>query len=102
MTLEPTRRAILRGGGDLEDFLGETIATWRNYTAEPLIPSTPDGPGQVARQYFEDLVRRAAVELPRKGGFRLANAYWRHISKYGEFREDKIFEEQEEDFRESR
>jgi hypothetical protein len=84
---------------DLEDFLGEKIVAWKNYTAEPLVPSTLDEPGPSAQEHFEDLVRRAAVELPRMGSFHIANTYWRHVGQYGEFREDKVFEEQEEHLR---
>lgn len=81
---------------DLEEFLGHSVAAWTNRTAEPLTPSYTDAPDTAAQQYLEDLVRRHAVELPRRATYALANIYWRHISKYGEYREDKLEEEQDE------
>lgn len=75
---------------DLEDFLGEKISAWRNYTAEPLVPSTLEEPGLSGQQYFEDLVRRGAIELPRRGNFQLTGVYWEQIAEHGEFREDKL------------
>ncbi len=74
---------------DLEDFLGEKISAWRNYTAEPLVPSTLEEPGLSGQRYFEDLIRRGAVELPQKGGFRHANL-WQQVAEHGEFRADKV------------
>ena len=71
---------------DLEDFLGQKLEAWRNYTAEPFIPSTLVEPGLSGQQYFEDLVRRDAVELPRKGGFEHTDIYWRRVAKRGESR----------------
>ena len=82
--------------GDLEEFLGHSIAAWKNRSADPLTPSHTDGPGTAAGPFLEDLVRRNAVELPRRATYALANIYWRHISKYGEYREDKLEEEQDE------
>jgi hypothetical protein len=41
-----------------------------------------------------DVFREIEAELRARGG-----AGWRHISKYGEYREDKLEEEQDEHFR---
>jgi hypothetical protein len=82
---------------DLEDFLGAKVEAWTNYTAAPLVPKTLDDPdGLASRAMFEDLVRRSAVPLPPRGKYELAGIHWRHVARYGEYRPDKAFEEQEE------
>jgi hypothetical protein len=85
---------------DLEEYLGSMIEEWSNFTESPLVPTTLDDPDPVkSLRYFEDLVRRSAVPLPQRGTYELAGVYWRHIAKYGEYREDKLLEEQEEELR---
>jgi len=83
---------------DLEEYLEAKMQQWRNFTSEPLSPASLDDPDSVkSQQYFEDLVRRRAVPLPRGVSYKLAGVYWRHISKYGEYRQDKLLEEQEDE-----
>jgi hypothetical protein len=48
------------------------------------------------QRYLEDLIRRGALPLPSEGNYRLGGIYWRHIAKYGAFRPDRLFEEQDE------
>jgi len=82
---------------DLEEFLGKPVMRWSNFTAEPYSPVVQEDPDPAASlKFFEDAVRHDAIKLPRRAKYQIASPYWRHIVKYGEFREDKIWEEQEE------
>lgn len=88
---------------DLEEFLGMPVSQWHNFTREPLEPRFATQSNWEANlAYFEDLVRSNAVELPKGAGYRIQGAHWRHIAKYGRFRPDKVFEEQEEELSVSR
>ena len=85
---------------DLEAYLGAKAEQWSNFTESPLVPKILDDPDPVkSLGYFEDLVRRGAVPLPAGRRYELAGVYWRHIAKYGEYREDKLLEKQEEELR---
>jgi hypothetical protein len=85
---------------DLEAFLGAKVQRWGNFTKSPLAPTVLDDPEpEKSLRYFEDLVRRRGVPLPTRGNYELAGVYWRHIAKYGEYREDKLLEEQDEELR---
>lgn len=83
---------------DLEDFLNAPISAWRNFTRQPLevLPAEAES-APPENEYFENLVRANGVQLPRAGHYRIAGIYWRHIARYGQYREDKLLEEQEED-----
>jgi hypothetical protein len=86
---------------DLENYLSRPLAAWRNYTCDPHNPlrvAEPDPEANTA--YFEGLVRNGAMRLPHGGDFQLAGIYWRHIQRYGEYRRDKLQEEQDLNFRE--
>jgi len=82
---------------DLEEFLGKPVRMWSNFTAEPYTLAVQEEPDPAAvKKFFEDAVRQNAISLPCRVEYKIASPYWRHIAKYGEFREDKIWEEQEE------
>jgi hypothetical protein len=82
----------------LERFFDRRISAWRNHSMEPFgEDEIEDGFDHVAAQRrFEDLVRARAIELPVGGDFRIADIHYRHIAKYGEYRDDKVFEEENE------
>jgi hypothetical protein len=85
---------------DLEEYLGAKIPQWINYTESRFLPGVADDPDPVkSLGYFEDLVRQESVALPRRAKYEIAGVYWRHIAKYGQYREDKLLEEQEEQLR---
>jgi hypothetical protein len=81
---------------DLEGYLATPIGKWRNYTREryePLMVTEADSTENLA--YFENQVRQRSIPLPEHGGFVLAGIHWRHIQRYGEYRPDKLLEEQD-------
>jgi hypothetical protein len=84
---------------DLEGYLGMPVGSWTNFTAMPYVPNVGEAfDFAKSLTYFEDIVRRGAVQLPQGARYRQAVPYFRHIAKYGAFRKDKVFEEQEEEF----
>ncbi len=87
----------------LEQYFDCPVAAWRNYSMSPFAEEEVEEgfDHATALRQLEDLVRARAVELPVGGGFRIADVHFRHIEKYGEFREDKICEEQDEYLEES-
>ncbi len=80
----------------LEDYLGKRMSEWSNYTETPYEPKILDQPDPAANQrYFEGLVRDRKMRLPTGGDFHLAGIYWRHLELFGEYRPDRLEEEQE-------
>lgn len=77
----------------LEVFLETPLDGWKNYTAEPYSPSI-EPPVENATAILEELVRRKSIKLPAKGDFDYSSVYWRLIGKFGEYRPDKVLEEQ--------
>jgi len=85
----------------LEKYLASPVRQWRNYTRErfePVLLAEPDSAANLA--YFERIVRERRISLPGRGRFRLAGVHWRHVERYGEYRGDKLIEEQELTLRE--
>ncbi len=82
----------------LERYFESPIAEWRNYAMNPFTDEEVEAgfDPAAALHSFEELVRAKQVELPTGANFRIANIHWRHIAKYGEYRKDKLFEEQDE------
>lgn len=81
---------------DLAQYIGKPIAEWQNYTRDPYEPKVLDEPDHAANMnYFEDMVRSRRMALPPRGDFKHAYVEWRHIERYGEFRQDKLAEEQD-------
>jgi hypothetical protein len=82
--------------GDLEEFVGQTVEKWVNYTEERYLPViVVESEPAKNLEYFEHLVRINAIPLPERGRFQIAGIYWRHVRRYGEYRPDKLLEEQE-------
>jgi hypothetical protein len=84
---------------DLAGFLSMPIEQWRNYSKERFEPAVLDDPDPAQTMTaFEDMVRTRSIPLPEKGRYEFASPYWRHILKYGQYRPDMVFEEQNEHF----
>jgi hypothetical protein len=88
---------------DLEEYLGRPVEEWGNFTSQRYEPMVLEEPDPAANfRYFEDLVRRKLIKLPRLGKYELAGIHWRHIALYGEYRPDKLREEAEARLRRKR
>jgi hypothetical protein len=80
----------------LEKYLARPMHEWRNYTRDRYDPVVKhESPPAENLAYFEGLVRERKMPLPEGGNFQLAGIYWRHIQRYGEYRQDKLIEEQD-------
>ena len=82
----------------LERYFDRPISDWRNYAMNPFTEEEVEAgfDPAAALHSFEELVRAKQVALPPDADFRIMNTHWRHIAKYGEYRKDKLFEEQDE------
>ncbi len=82
----------------LERYFDRPISDWRNYAMNPFTEEEVEAgfDPAAALHSFEELVRAKQVALPPDADFRIMNTHWRHIAKYGEYRDDKVFEEEDE------
>lgn len=78
----------------LERFLEKPIAAWRDFSSSPL--KLADNMPAADRAKLEELVKARTVPVPIDVRFYLAGVYWRHLERYGEYRQDKWEEEQQE------
>lgn len=77
---------------DLEEFLGEPLQNWTNYTRSPLKPSVLEDPDpERSLAYLDNLVASGSVPLPRSGQYEIASMYFRE--KYGPKESDDDEEE---------
>jgi hypothetical protein len=76
--------------------LDRPIAAWTNFTRDPHEPRLlrePDVDANLA--HLEILVRKRQIPLPTGARFLNMALPWSHLERYGEFRPDKIDEEQD-------
>ena len=74
----------------LEAYLDQPFSAWRNFTRDPLVPtSTADW--EPSHTHLEELVRTDRLPLPPSYTL---DTHWRHIKQYGRYRPDVAYAEQ--------
>ncbi len=81
---------------DIESYLSLPIGEWINYSRQKYIPRVvaevdPD----LNENWFKKQVYENLIELPKIGGFQVANIYWKHIKKWGEYMPEMLGKEDE-------
>lgn len=85
---------------DLEQYTGRRIGSWVNYNDNAYEPRFADELDPAANaEMVHHAVRERSFPLPRGAVYRQGDLYWRHIERYGEFRPDKLEEEEQQDGR---
>lgn len=81
----------------LERYLGCPAASWANYTATPFVVEEVDEAfdAEAAHAHFVELIRGRQLQLPEGASYCFGDAYWDHIERFGEYREELAFEDQE-------